>query len=102
MKRPCRDFWIARKTMAVLLPTVLLAVGGCSGSPVSSSGPVRTEGVVTGKHRLDTQGNSEAQPRYFLWVKMKDGIAYVEVTEEIFRRAQEGEQVCIYCDPEGS
>ena len=24
MKRPCRDFWIARKTMAVLLPAVLL------------------------------------------------------------------------------
>lgn len=98
MKRPCRNLRIVRGTMAAL--AVLLAVEGCSGTPVSS-GPVRTEGVVTGKHRLDTDGNPTAQPRYFLWVKMNDGTAYVEVTEEIFRRAREGQQVCLYCDGEG-
>lgn len=100
MRRPCRDLWIAPRTTALLLLALILVAGGCSGSPVSS-GPVRTEGVVTGKHQLDPHGNLEAQPRNFLWVKMNDGLAYVEVTEEVFRRAQEGEQVCLYCNPEG-
>lgn len=99
MKRPCRDLWIGRRTTAVLVLAMTLIAGGCSGSTVTS-GPVRTQGVVTGKRQLPPQTNPTTKPRYFLWLKTNDGLAYVEVTQEMFHRVKEGEQVCINCDSE--
>ena len=96
MKRCCTDRWAVRRITALLL-AVTLVVGGCSGSPVRT-GPVRTAGVVTGKYRLVPPRNPKAKPRYFLWIKTKDELAYVEVTEEMFHAVKEGEEVCIYCD----
>lgn len=86
-------------------PGLLLAVmafgGGCAGAV--SYGPVPVQGVVTGKHQTAGPGNQsespgKEKPRYFLWVKTKDGPAFVEVTEDVFRRVTEGDQVCINCD----
>lgn len=100
MKRPCRDLRIGRRTTGVLVLALTLVAGGCSSSTVSS-GPVRTQGVVTGKHQLPPKGNPKAKSRYFLWMKTEDGLAYVEVTEEMFHRVEEGDQVCINCDSQG-
>lgn len=99
MKNRCRDLRIGRGTTAALVLAVTLIAGGCSGSAVSS-GPVRTQGVVTGKHELAPKGNPKAKPRYFLWVKTEDGLTYIEVTKELFRRVKKGDQVCVYCDSE--
>lgn len=100
MKRPDRRVTGGRGTTAALVLAVTLVAGGCSGSAVSS-GPVRTQGVVTGKHELAPKGNPKAKPRYFLWVKTEDGSTYIEVTKEMFRRLKKGDQVCVYCDSEG-
>lgn len=97
---PYKDGWSKGRTIAVLVLAVTLVAGGCSGSTVSS-GPVRTQGVVTGKHELAPKGNPKAKPRYFLWVKTEDGLTYIEVTKEMFRRVKKGDQVCLYCDSEG-
>jgi len=100
MKRPDRRVMDGRRTTAVLVLVVTLVAGGCSGGTVSS-GPVRTQGVVTGKHELAPKGNPKAKPRYFLWVKTEDGLTYIEVTKEMFGRVKKGDQVCVYCDSEG-
>ncbi len=100
MKRPDRRVTGGRRTTAVLVLVVTLVAGGCSGSTVSR-GPVRTQGVVTGKHELAPKGNPKAKPRYFIWVKTEDGPTYIEVTKEMFRRVKKGDQVCVYCDSEG-
>ncbi len=86
-------------------PGLLLAVmafgGGCVGAV--SYGPVPVQGVVTEKRQIPPSGNQsegpgQERPRYFLWVKTKDGPAFVEVTEGVFRTVTEGDQVCVNCD----
>lgn len=98
MKRPLRDRWNHHKLLAVLLLATMTLSGGCL-----SSGPVPVEGVVTGKHQILSKGNPSGtvegdEARYFLWLKTEDGRALVEVTEDIFRSAAEGQRVCINCD----
>jgi hypothetical protein len=88
-----------RITPLLLLPTLAIS-GGCA----SGGGPVPVQGVVTGKHqtpppRNQSENPGKEKPRYFLWVKTKDGAAFVEVTEDVFRSVTEGDQVCIYCGP---
>jgi hypothetical protein len=34
-------------------------------------------------------------------VKTENGLTYIEVTKEMFRRVKKGDQVCVYCDSEG-
>ncbi|MCI0409831.1 MAG: hypothetical protein L0191_14915 [Acidobacteria bacterium] len=86
-----------RVTPLLLLPTMAIS-GGCA----SGGGPVPVQGEVTGKHQTAPSGNQlespgKEKPRYFLWVKTKGGPAFVEVTEDVFRRVTEGDQVCINC-----
>jgi hypothetical protein len=86
-------------------PGLLLAMmafgWGCAAGV--SYGPVPVQGVVTEKHQIPpssnrSEGPGQEKPRYFLWVKTKDGPVYVEVTEGVFRTVAEGDQVCINCD----
>lgn len=98
MKRPLRDRWNHRKLLSALLLGTMTLSGGCL-----SSGPIPVEGVVTGKHQILSKGNPSGTveteaARYFLWLKTEDGPAFVEVTEDIFRNAAEGQRVCINCD----
>jgi hypothetical protein len=87
-----------RVTPLLLLPTMAIS-GGCA----IGGGPVPVQGVVTGKHQIPPPGNQsespgKEKPRYFLWVKTKDGPAFVEVTEGVFRSVTDGDQVCVNCD----
>ncbi|MFQ5989194.1 MAG: hypothetical protein ACE5K9_04685 [Candidatus Methylomirabilales bacterium] len=97
MKTPARDLWSGHRIVRLLLLALMVVTGGCSGSTVLS-GPVRTQGVVTGKHELAPKGNPKVKPRYFLWVKTEDGMVYTEVTKELFDGVKKGDDVCINCD----
>jgi hypothetical protein len=96
-----------RKRVAALSGLLLATVavgGGCGGGSISY-GPVPVKGEVTGKHQVPPRENpsrtpEKAAPRYFLWLNTKDGPAYVEVSEEVFRSVTEGDQVCLYCKAE--
>ena len=96
MKRSRRNLQISRRIMAVLLAAMVLATA-CT----TTSGPVRTQGVVTGKYELAPKGNPKVIPRYFLWVKTEDGMVYAEVTKELFDGVKKGDDVCINCDSQG-
>lgn len=87
--------------MAALLAAVTVVAGACS-----TGGTARVAGVVTGKHQISPKANppesrEKEKPRYFLWVKTEDGMAYVEVTGKMFRSVAKGEQVCINCESTG-
>lgn len=103
MKRLWKRLRRGMNYMAVLLAAVAVVTGACSTArPV----PARVTGVVTGKHQIEPKGNppeskKKEKPRYFLWVKTEDGMAYVEVTGKMFRSVTKGEQVCINCEPTG-
>jgi hypothetical protein len=95
MKRPWRFF------RATLLLAVMVFEWGCATGV--SYGPVPVQGVVTGKHQINPSGNQsespgKEMPRYFFWVKTKNGPVYVEVTEGMFRSVTEGDEVCINCN----
>jgi hypothetical protein len=95
------DFWRHGTVASALLLVAMMMSGGCA-----SRGPVPVEGLVTGKRQIPASGNPpesprKEKPRYFLWVKTKDGMAFVEVTEDVFQGVAEGDQVCINCDSSG-
>ena len=94
MKRSLRDPGSSHRIVGVLLLSVTVLATACS----TTRGPVRTQGVVTGKHELAPKGNPKVKPRYFLWVKTEDGMVYVEVTKALFDGVKKGDDVCINCD----
>jgi len=86
------------KVLAALLLVTMTISAGCA----NRGGPVPVEGVVTGKHQTTPKENPsenspKARPRYFLWVKTKDGPAFVEVTEREFEAVTDGDEICINC-----
>ncbi|MFQ5882276.1 MAG: hypothetical protein ACE5I9_07365 [Candidatus Methylomirabilales bacterium] len=100
MKGVWRDRWNGGNLMLMLLLGTMVVWGACSGR-----GPLRVEGVVTGKRQIaskvsPSEGGGKERPLYFLWVKTEDGKAFVEVTEEVFQSVAEGDRVCINCDAE--
>jgi hypothetical protein len=86
-----------------VIPLLLLPAMSISGGCATGGGPAPVQGVVTGKHQTPPPGNQsdspgKENPRYFLWVKTKEGPAFVEVTEDVFRTVTEGDHVCVNCD----
>jgi len=95
--------WTRVRGAAALVVLMLAASGSCAGPRY---GPVPVEGVVSGKHQIPPRENApetpgKGAPRHFLWIKTKEGPAFVEVSEDVFHAVQEGDTVCLYCEPSG-
>lgn len=99
MRGPAKDVRKCCVITSVLLLLAIVVLGGCS----TSRGPVPVKGMVTGRYLTppaeNASGDSEkGKPHYFLWVKTENGLVLVEVEEEEYQGATEGQHVCINCD----